>query len=84
MPNPLLRNGVYQIRVRVPSDVADKAKGTLVQVPIGDSSAFVKVTTHAACSLKTRDPAEGRIRHAEALAALERHWDFLRRDVVEC
>ncbi|WP_323783718.1 DUF6538 domain-containing protein [Leisingera sp.] len=83
MPNSLLKIGVYQIRARVPSDVAAKAKDTLVQVPTGDSPGFIKATTHAACSLKTRDPAEGRNRHADAVAALERHRDFLRRDVVE-
>jgi len=83
MPNPTLRNGIFSIRVRVPADVIAKAKGTLVQIPVGDSTTFVKVTTHAMCSLRTRDPNEGRIRYAEALAAFEKHWEYLRQEVTE-
>lgn len=83
MPKPALRNGIYHIRVRVPADVSDKANGSFVQVPIGESTTFVRVTTHASCSLKTRDPSEGRLRFAEAFAAFEKHWAYLRQEVVE-
>lgn len=83
MPNPSVRGGIYQLRVRVPADVAKAAAGTLVAIPVGDSSKHVKVTTHVSCSLETRDPAEGRIRHAEAMAAVEKHWKSLRREVAE-
>ncbi len=84
MPNPVLRdNGTYYLWVAAPADVAKKAKGTFVTIPIGDTTTRAKINTHAKASLRTKELAEARKRFPAALAAVEAHWDSLRRGPIE-
>ncbi|SFP10848.1 hypothetical protein SAMN04488047_102336 [Tranquillimonas alkanivorans] len=79
MPQPVLIGSTYYLRVHVPRDVVDRAKGTTVSLPIGDRIRQLKLTTHAKTSLRTKDWQEAKRRFSQALAALESHWEALRR-----
>lgn len=79
MPNPELKEGNYYIRVHVPRDIAEKAKGTKVAVPVGDAIVFRKVGAVVSVSLRTKLAAEAKQRFTKALAAIERQWEALRR-----
>jgi hypothetical protein len=79
MPNPTLLNGNYYIRLSVPADVAKLARGTRVTIPVGDTYASSLVTSHVKASLRTKDPAVARQRFPAALAAVEQHWNNLRK-----
>ncbi len=82
MPNPVQIGLKYYLRVHVPRDVSEAAKGTAVVVPVGDGYRTVRAGAAVKVSLETTDRAEARRRFAVALAALERHWDALRRGPV--
>lgn len=82
MPNPAKLNGAFYLRVHVPADVADKAKGTSISVPIGDEFTTIKVGGAAKVSLRTKDASIARLRFPAALAAIEQHWANLRRGPV--
>ena len=70
--------GIYHLNVRVPSDLAAKARGTRVTLPVGDTPTTVKVGDKVIVSLRTKDVATAKARFAEVTAALHRHWDALR------
>lgn len=82
MPNPVLIGSKYYLRVHVPRDVSDAVKGTAVVVPVGDGYRTIRVGAAVKVSLETTDRAEARRRFAVALAALEQHWDALRKGPV--
>ena len=82
MPNPELINSTYYLRLHVPKDVADKAKGTAVAVPVGDTIVHAKVGTVVKVSLRTKEAAEAKRRLVQALPAIERHWDSLRKGPI--
>lgn len=76
-------SGIYIFKERVPADLRQRAKGTRVALPIGDTTTHVTVGGEfVELSLRTRDPAETAFRHAQADAALRRHWDTLRNGPV--
>ena len=79
MPKPWLNKGRWYVRVMVPKDITDAARGTLVSVPVGKQQVTVTVGTHAKAALQTSDAAEARRRFVPALAAIEAHWEALRR-----
>jgi len=79
MPNPERHGSTYYLRVRTPGDVADAAKGTLVAVPIGDTTVTAKVGDVVKLSLRTKDAVEAKRRFTQALAAVDAHWEALRR-----
>jgi len=79
MPQPVLIGSTYYLRVHVPRDVVANASGMTVSLPIGDRICQLKLTTHAKASLRTKDWPEAKKRFAVALAALESHWEALRR-----
>ncbi len=78
MPNPELINSTYYLRLHVPKDVAKKAKGTTVVVPIGETFVHAKVGSVVKISLRTKDAAEAKRRFVHALPAIEKHWDSLK------
>lgn len=79
MPNPERHGSTYYLRVRTPGDVGEAAKGTLVAVPIGDTTVTAKVGDVVKVSLRTKDAAEAKRRFTQALAAVDAHWEALRR-----
>ena len=84
MPRPIaLAHGVYHLNIRVPSDLADKAKGTVVTLPIEEARATVRVGDKVIVSLRTKDPAVAKARFAEAEQALARHWIAIRNGPVQ-
>jgi integrase len=83
MPNPELINSTYYLRLHVPKDVAAKAKGTTVAVPVGETIVHAKVGTVVKVSLRTKEAAEAKRRFLQALPAIERHWDSLRKGPIQ-
>ncbi|EAQ47714.1 Hypothetical Cytosolic Protein [Roseobacter sp. MED193] len=82
MPNPELIGKTYYLRVRVPKDVAEAARGTKVAVPVGDRVSTVSVKDVVKVSLRTSDAAEAKRRFTHALAAVEAHWAALKKGPV--
>lgn len=69
------RTGILCLRVRVPADLAGKADGRTVALPVGDGSGTVTVgKTFIEVSAATCDPAEGKTRFIAAQAALTWFW----------
>lgn len=79
MPNPELINGNYYLRLHVPKDVASIAKGMTLQVPVGDHLCPATVGSVVKVSLRTKVYDEAKKRFTNALAAIERQWEALRR-----
>jgi integrase len=71
-------SGIYRMKPRVPADLAGKAKGKSITLPVGGAWSTVRVGEFVEMSLKTRDPNEAKIRHAAADAALRQYWEALR------
>lgn len=70
-----------QFRARIPSDVIAKARGRVLHIPIGETRHSIRVTeqtTHLRFSLRTRDPAEGKVRCTAVKAFLDRTWEALK------
>jgi len=78
VPSPVKIGETYYIRLAVPADIKDKAKGISVSIPIGSSSATVLVKDHMKASLRTKDPQLAKERYPAALAAAQRHWENIR------
>ncbi|MER2606186.1 MAG: recombinase XerD, partial [Siculibacillus sp.] len=73
---PVKRSGSSkaQFQKRIPEDLRDRIAGRKLVVPIGGEFIALTVSPKAASirfSLRTSDPSETKIRHAEALAYLE-------------
>ncbi|NDW02415.1 DUF6538 domain-containing protein [Salipiger sp. PrR002] len=79
MPKPVMVGSTYYLRINVPRDVLGRAAGTRVSVPVGDRICQPKITTHAKVSLRTKDWPTAKRRFSTVLAALEGHWEALRR-----
>ena len=73
-----LKSGIYHLNVRVPADLATKAKGTRVRLPIGESIVSAKIGDKVIASLGTRDAKIAKDRHARAVAALMSFWQAMR------
>lgn len=82
MPNPVKIEGVYYLRVNVPADVRDRVYGTKVSLTIAGKVRVVTATGHVKASLSTKDAKEAKARFIPALAAVEAHWDAVRRGPV--
>ncbi|HMJ43617.1 MAG TPA: tyrosine-type recombinase/integrase [Pseudolabrys sp.] len=82
MPSLVKRDGsnVTYLRQRVPADVAAKAVGTTLRLPVGDDEAVVTIGTsgYVKASMRTHDPVEGKARLAKAQAHLAAVWKSLR------
>lgn len=76
MARPIKRGSSanWLLKVRVPSEIADKVRGHVVlpiagrRTPVAISAGYVEV------SLRTSDPDEAALRYAEAHEALLQHW----------
>lgn len=79
MPNPELVGRTYYLRIRVPNDLVDSARGTMIAVRVGSGIVTVRVGDVVKVSLRTIEPAEGKRRFTQALASVEAHWESLRR-----
>lgn len=73
-----LGSGVYHLNIRVPSDLAEKAKGTTVTLPVEGRATTVRIGDKVIVSLRTKDPAIAKLRFAEAEQALTHHWRAIR------
>lgn len=72
-----------QFAQRIPADVKARAVGLKLSIPVGDETTTVVVTARmqaVRCSLKTHDPSEAKVRHANAAAYCEKVWRALRQD----
>jgi hypothetical protein len=78
MPRPFKIGDTYYLRLHVPRDVAESAKGKKVSVTVGDRACSVTVGGTIKVSLRTTDPKEAKARHALAQADAERLWGALR------
>lgn len=76
-------SGIYHLRQRTPRDLAGRTKGTKARFTINDEVVVVTIGSTVQVSLRTRDPAIAKERHAAADAELRRHWAALRNGVTE-
>ncbi len=80
---PLKRPGssIPQFTQRIPADVRSRAIGRTLAVPLGASTVHLTITAKTESirfSLRTREPAEVKVRQATAAAYLETVWRALR------
>lgn len=68
------KSGMFYLRTRVPTALVPKVRGTVAMLPVGDEHVPVKLGEIAKASLRTREPAEAKARHAAASAALDAHY----------
>ena len=78
MPSPSLIGSTYYLRVRVPADLATKARGKLINVPVNGNTVRVVIGQAVKVSLGTTKAAEAKQRFAEAYAAVQAYWSLLR------
>jgi hypothetical protein len=78
MPKLFKIGDTYYMRLHVPRDVAESAKGRKVSVTVGERACSVTVGSAMKVSLRTKDPKEAKARHALAQADAERLWGALR------
>lgn len=76
MPQPWKdpKRGVYHLRQRTPSDLLSKLKGQTVTLPVGEASVRVTIGPIVQISLRTKEPAIAKVRHAIADGALKGFW----------
>src|SRR5450631_223098 len=85
LARPMRRSGTSMsyFQQRIPFDVKARASAVRLDIPVGDETVSITIAPRADAlrfSLRTRDPAETKIRHAIAAAYIERVWQALRRD----
>ncbi|MFZ7090503.1 DUF6538 domain-containing protein [Primorskyibacter sp. 2E233] len=78
MTNPVLRNGVYWLRVAVPRPLREAAKGRSIALSVGELAKTLKVGERVTTSLHTSDKAEARQRAAQVLEQAETFFATLR------
>lgn len=78
MPHPVLIGNTYYLRVSVPKDVAQAAKGKKLLLPVGDALCPVTVGAVVKVSLQTKSASEAKQRHTAALAVVHQFWEALR------
>lgn len=76
MPRPTKRSTTtfHEFVQRIPADVKDKVRGMTLAVPIGGESVALTVSVKAhdiRLSLRTRAPAEAKVRQAAVVGCLE-------------
>src|ERR1700753_4137401 len=80
MPGPVLfANGTYHLNVRVRGALAAPLRGTKVTLPVDGREVVVTTGDKVIVSLRTKDKSEARKRFTPAYAALQAHWDAVRR-----
>jgi hypothetical protein len=82
---PVKRRGssMNYFEQRIPADVRPITTGRTRYIPIGDQTHRVAISPHANAvriSLRTRDPAETKVREARVIASPEGVWRALRQD----
>lgn len=82
MPRPVKHGEMWWLRVRIPADVKEKAKGMRITIPVAEEHVSIKLSDTAKTSLRTKDWQEAKRRFAETMAALEDYWRTLRQDVT--
>ncbi|OWY13377.1 hypothetical protein B6V73_17505 [Thioclava sp. JM3] len=83
MPNPVKIGSTYYLRLHVPRDVVELARGKSAPVHVAEHTSFPKMTSHVKVSLRTKDRGEARRRFSEVLSDLEERWDALRQGTVK-
>jgi len=87
MSRPTSREGSRQaqFKARVPADLLPRIAGRKLVVPVGETSATVRLTDKTKIiqfSLRTADANEVKVRHAVASARVESFWASLRDGAV--
>ncbi|WP_156410156.1 DUF6538 domain-containing protein [Bosea sp. Root381] len=77
-PWPHPKTGTFYCRIIVPADLAAKARGERISVPVSGKLHPIKIGTHAKVSLGTKDRPEAKRRFVEAHDAIEKFWLTLR------
>ena len=67
MPNPELINSTYYLRLHVPRDIQDVARGRTIHLPVGDGTVQVSVGTVVKVSLRTKSAEVAKKRFTAAL-----------------
>ncbi|VVB42553.1 hypothetical protein RHAL1_00248 [Beijerinckiaceae bacterium RH AL1] len=77
-PKRAAPSGIPQLNVRVPSDIVARIKGTKIYLPLDGAVVAVTASDKVFLSLRTKDAATARARHAAALNALMQHFAAVR------
>lgn len=72
------KTGIWMFKIRVPSDLAERARGLRVVLPLGDEFTTVTCGEFVEMSLRTRDSGEAKARFTTADNALKSFWESLR------
>ncbi|MCV0425774.1 MAG: tyrosine-type recombinase/integrase [Roseibium sp.] len=85
MPRPTKHpiTGVYYLRIRTPSDLREKAKGSTVMLTVGSQKAKVRIGDAVKVSLQTKDWTEAKERFRIAETDLQVIWEGLRNGPVK-
>lgn len=83
MPSPELSNGTYYLRLHVPNDIASRAEGMTLHVPVGDALRAAKVGKVVKVSLRTKAFDEAKLRFTKAYAAILQQWEAIRTGPTE-
>jgi hypothetical protein len=75
MPSPIRIGETFYLRVRVPPDVAAKARGKAIAVPTAEAVKTVSISDTVKISLQTKDPQEARRRFVSAFATVKAFWE---------
>ena len=78
MPGPTKVGELYYYRVRVPKDVRDNVKGTLISIALDEEIKTVQVGDAVKVSLQTRDPALAKLRFQNVQAQFNERWEAVR------
>ena len=74
--------GVLYYRSRLPADVKDAVAGQRVTVDVAGESSTVRLAPIVKVSLRTKDNAAARLRHASVQAQIEQRWAAARTGAV--
>src|ERR1700722_17763642 len=75
-------SSIPQFVQRIPADVLPRAVGRTLVIPLGNESATIRITSRmdtVRFSLRSRDPAQVKIRQGHVTAYLETVWQGLRK-----
>lgn len=78
MPGVIFIDGIAYLNVRVPTDLADRVRGTRVTLPVDGRDVEIKITDKVSISLRTKDRKTAHKRGKLASAVLDAHWDSIR------
>lgn len=76
------KSGIYYLRERVPSAIAEQAKGRRLAVPVGGQAVEVRANGWVKLSLRTKDVTTAKERYREAAAALQALWHLMQQEVA--